>query len=140
MVVPLAGDRQATARLLDAVISVSRELRLREALHRIVGYACELVDARDGFYQAIEETTGPPKEPFLGVPLRIQDDVIGTVYVTDKIGGGGFTPDDVANLNALATAARIAVENARLYERSRQRERWLQASNEIQRSDRKSVV
>ena len=144
--VSLTGDRQAAARLLDAVISVSRELRLRDVLQRIVGYACGLVDARYGalgiggpdrdevIYHGLddgEQLGFPPDPPFLGVPLRIQDEVIGNLYVAGKLDGGEFTEADQENLTALGTAAGIAVENARMYERGRQRERWLQASNEI---------
>jgi signal transduction histidine kinase len=141
VVVPLTGDRQGAARLLDAVISVSRELRLREVMQRIVGHACELVDAGAGALGIVELGTVvyegrtaigfPPEPPFLEVPLRAQDEVLGTLYVTEKAGGGAFTDEDRENLGALAIMAGIAVENARMYERSRQRERWLQASNEI---------
>jgi signal transduction histidine kinase len=61
----------------------------------------------------------------------IRDEVFGTLYVTEKRGGGPFTDEDQDMLMALATAAGIAVDNARMYEHSRQRERWLRGSNEI---------
>jgi signal transduction histidine kinase len=73
----------------------------------------------------------PPMSTFLGVPLTVRDELFGTLYVTEKNGGGPFTDEDQNMLTALATAAGIAVDNARIYERSRQRERWLQGSNEI---------
>jgi two-component system, NarL family, sensor histidine kinase DevS len=142
VVVSLAGDRQAIAQLLDAVISASRDLRLREVLRRIVGYACVLVDARSGVLGVGEpgqepvelihhgdEVGFPPPEPALGAPLRIQDEVIGHLYVTGK--AGEFTDEDREHVTALAAGAAIAVENARMYDRGRQRERWLRASNEI---------
>lgn len=140
MVVALAGDRQATARLLEAVISASRELRLRDVLLRVASYACVLVDARSGalgigdpepddvIYHG-DAIGYPPAEPFLEAPLRIQDEVIGHLYVAGK--AGPFTDEDRENVAALATAAGIAIENARMYEHVRQRERWLRASNEI---------
>jgi signal transduction histidine kinase len=186
VVVSLTGNRQENVQLLDAVISVSQELRLREVLQRIVGYACELVDARFGalgiagpdhamvdvIYEGVtdaerdaigEAPTGhgllgelitnptplrlanlsehpavlgfpanhPAMRTFLGVPLRINEEIFGNLYVTEKRDGGEFTEADERTLVSLATAAGIAVENARMYERSRQRERWLQASNEI---------
>ncbi|MEU3645283.1 GAF domain-containing protein [Lentzea sp. NPDC034063] len=73
----------------------------------------------------------PPMHSFLGVPVRVRDEVFGNLYMTEKIGGGDFTADDEVVLAALAAAAGVAVENARLFERSRMRERWLEATAEI---------
>ncbi|MEU4330009.1 sensor histidine kinase [Nonomuraea dietziae] len=73
----------------------------------------------------------PPMGSFLGVPVRVRDEVFGNLYLTEKRGGGEFDEEDEAIVIALATAAGIAVENARLYEESRSREMWLQASSEI---------
>ncbi|MEU8398767.1 GAF domain-containing protein, partial [Nonomuraea sp. NPDC048892] len=57
--------------------------------------------------------------------------VFGNLYLTEKRGGGEFDEEDEAVVIALATAAGVAVENARLYEESRSRETWLQASSEV---------
>ncbi|RGA03540.1 GAF domain-containing protein [Microbispora triticiradicis] len=73
----------------------------------------------------------PPMGGFLGVPIRVRDEVFGNLYLTEKRGGGQFDEDDEAIVVALATAAGVAIENARLYEESRRRETWLQASAEI---------
>ncbi|MFJ8966413.1 GAF domain-containing protein [Lentzea sp. NPDC102401] len=73
----------------------------------------------------------PPMHSFLGVPVRVRDEIFGNLYMTEKIGGGDFTADDEVVLAALAAAAGVAVENARLFERSRMRERWLEATAEI---------
>jgi signal transduction histidine kinase len=73
----------------------------------------------------------PPMRSFLGVPVRMRDSVYGNLYLTEKHGGGGFTPDDEVVLEALAAAAGIAVENAQLYEQGRVREQWLEAAAEI---------
>ncbi|MEN3533586.1 GAF domain-containing protein [Microbispora sp. ZYX-F-249] len=73
----------------------------------------------------------PPMGSFLGVPLRVRDEVFGNLYLTEKRGGGQFDEDDEAIVVALAAAAGVAIENARLYEESRRRETWLQASAEI---------
>ncbi|GAA0373526.1 GAF domain-containing protein [Microbispora corallina] len=73
----------------------------------------------------------PPMGSFLGVPVRVRDEVFGNLYLTEKRGGGEFDEEDEAIVVALATAAGVAVENARLYEASRRRETWLQASSEI---------
>ncbi|MGW0486502.1 sensor histidine kinase [Nonomuraea sp. NPDC003214] len=73
----------------------------------------------------------PPMGTFLGVPVRVRDEVFGNLYLTEKRGGGEFDEEDEAVVIALATAAGVAVENARLYEESRRRETWLQASAEV---------
>ncbi|WP_086002637.1 GAF domain-containing sensor histidine kinase [Nocardiopsis chromatogenes] len=73
----------------------------------------------------------PPMRGFLGVPVRVRDEVFGNLYLTEKAGGADFDEDDEAVVAALATAAGVAVENARLYEGSLERERWLSASDEI---------
>ncbi|GIH67700.1 sensor histidine kinase [Microbispora siamensis] len=73
----------------------------------------------------------PPMGSFLGVPVRVRDEVFGNLYLTEKRGGGNFDEDDEAIVVALATAAGVAIENARLYEESRRRETWLQASADI---------
>jgi signal transduction histidine kinase len=73
----------------------------------------------------------PPMHSFLGAPIRVRDRVFGNIYLTEKNGAAEFTQDDEAVLKALAAAAGVAVENARLFERSRMRERWLAANAEI---------
>ena len=73
----------------------------------------------------------PPMRSFVGVPIRVQDAVYGNLYLTEKRGGGEFTADDEVVLQALAAAAGVAVQNADLFERSRLRERWLEALGEI---------
>ncbi|MEU3274292.1 GAF domain-containing protein [Saccharomonospora sp. NPDC006951] len=69
----------------------------------------------------------PPMRSFLGVPVRIRDEIFGNLYLADKVDGGDFTDDDEIVLRSLAAAAGVAVENARLFEESRARERWLGA-------------
>ncbi len=60
----------------------------------------------------------PPMSSFLGAPIKVRDQVYGNLYLTDKIGADEFTPDDEAVIEALAVAAGIAVENARLHGRA----------------------
>jgi signal transduction histidine kinase len=73
----------------------------------------------------------PPMTSFLGVPVRVRDKVFGNLYLAEKLGAAEFTADDEAILLALAAAAGVAIENARLFEESRLRERWQRASAEI---------
>ncbi|WP_425393550.1 GAF domain-containing protein [Actinokineospora enzanensis] len=71
-----------------------------------------------------------PMGSFLGVPVRVRGEVFGNLYLTEKR-GGPFTADDEAVVQALAAAAGVAIENARLFERSLDRERWLTAAGEV---------
>jgi len=73
----------------------------------------------------------PPMRSFLGVPVRVRDEVFGNLYLTNKRGGGEFTEDDEAVLVALGAAAGVAIENARLYDAARRQQRWIQASAEV---------
>jgi signal transduction histidine kinase len=73
----------------------------------------------------------PPMTSFLGVPIRIRDEVYGNLYLTEKRGGEAFDEEDEAVLIALAAAAGVAIENARLYDEARRQQRWLAASSEV---------
>jgi signal transduction histidine kinase len=75
----------------------------------------------------------PPMKTFLGVPIRIRDEVYGNLYLTEKHGGGQFDAEDEAMLVALAAAAGVAIDNARLYEEARRQQRWLSATAEVTR-------
>jgi signal transduction histidine kinase len=59
----------------------------------------------------------PPMRSFLGVPIRVRDTVFGNLYLTDKTTAEAFTDIDEELVVALAAAAGIAIENARLHER-----------------------
>jgi signal transduction histidine kinase len=173
--------------LLEAVLSVGRDLELEQVLHTIVEAAATLVDAEyaalgvigpDGRRLSAFHTVGvddgqiadighfpeghgilgelirhpeplrlaklsehsasygfpahhPPMNTFLGVPIRVREQVFGNLYLTEKRGGLQFDEDDESVLSTLAVAAGVAIDNARLYEESRLRERWLQVNAEI---------
>jgi len=73
----------------------------------------------------------PPMRSFLGLPVRIRDRVFGNLYLTEKEGGGDFTERDEEIVRALAAAAGVVIENARLYEEAARRERWLAATADL---------
>jgi signal transduction histidine kinase len=73
----------------------------------------------------------PPMSTFLGVPIRIRDKVFGNLYLTEKRDGATFTLEDEQVVVALAAAAGVVIENARLYEEAARRQRWLEAAAEI---------
>ncbi|MER6693959.1 sensor histidine kinase [Streptomyces minutiscleroticus] len=181
------GTQNRVHSLLEAVLSVGRELDLEQALYSIVEAAAVLVEAEyaalgvigpDGKRLSAFHTVGvseeqitrignfpeghgilgelirhpeplrlpklsehpasygfpphhPPMNTFLGVPIRVRNQVFGNLYLTEKRGGGQFDKDDESVLSTLAVAAGVAIDNARLYEESRLRERWLRANGEI---------
>ncbi|BAJ26783.1 MULTISPECIES: GAF domain-containing protein [Kitasatospora] len=183
------GTRDRVHSLLEAVLSVGRELELTQVLRRIVEAAAVLADAKyaalgiigpdgDTLSQFItvglteEEialigpyptgkgllgelirhpqplrledlkrhpaSTGcpahhPEMRTFLGLPVRVRDEVFGNIYLTDKRGAAGFDDDDESVIATLAVAAGVAIDNARLYEEAQRRQRWLTATAEINR-------
>ncbi|MEI5098950.1 GAF domain-containing protein [Streptomyces sp. PmtG] len=76
----------------------------------------------------------PPMRTFLGVPIRVQGEIFGNLYLTEKrdgadaAGSAAFNDYDVHMVRVLATEAGIAIGNARLYEAAKQRERWIDGS------------
>ncbi|MFJ7949654.1 GAF domain-containing protein [Streptomyces sp. NPDC096354] len=180
------GTRDSLHSLLEAVLSVGRELDLAQVLRGIVEAAVELVDARYGALGVISNadrlsefvTVGvdaeqrerigslpsghgilgelirhpaplrlaelsdhpssygfpahhPPMHSFLGVPIRVREEVFGNLYLTEKRSAREFDAEDEAVLSTLAVAAGVAIENARLYEEARRREQWNAASAEV---------
>ena len=73
----------------------------------------------------------PPMTGFLGVPVRIGEEVFGNLYLTEPSLGGPFTADDEQLAIALAAAAGAAIANARQFAESEQRRQWLDASAEL---------
>jgi two-component system, NarL family, sensor histidine kinase DevS len=73
----------------------------------------------------------PPMRSFLGVPIRVREEVYGNLYLTEKKGRAEFDEEDEAILGALAAAAGVAIENARLYDEARRQQRWMTASAEV---------
>ncbi|MEU5274587.1 GAF domain-containing protein [Streptomyces hygroscopicus] len=183
------GTQDRVHSLLEAVLSVGRELDLSHVLRRIVEAAVVLVDAEYGALGVIGDDQGlsavlpagvdgersesagplpsghgilgelirhprplrpaefsehpasdgfPPGHPsmhsFLGVPIRVRDEVFGNLYLSEKRGGKEFDGEDEAMLSTLAVAAGVAIENARLYEEARHRQRWLEANAEVTHS------
>jgi len=72
----------------------------------------------------------PPMDSFLGVPINLRGEVYGNLYLTNSR-RGEFTAEDEELVGALAHAAGTAISNARLYQESELKQRWLEASGEI---------
>lgn len=69
----------------------------------------------------------PEPDICLDVPIRVDDEVFGNLYLADK-STGPVTLEDEQLVRLLATQAGIAIANARLYETARQRERWIEGA------------
>jgi len=104
--------------LLGALIEDPRPVRLRTLSE----------DQRSSGFPAGH----PPMGSFLGVPIRVRDEVYGNLYLTNQE-DGEFSADDEAIAEALAASAGIAIANARLFDESRYRERWSMALAETNR-------
>ncbi|RWZ59209.1 GAF domain-containing protein [Labedella populi] len=72
----------------------------------------------------------PPMDSFLGVPIRVRDEVYGNLYLTEH-SGGGFSAEDEELLVGLAATAGVAIDNARLFQETRRRQQWSAASAQI---------
>lgn len=117
--VKLVGDLPVGHGVLGLLIREPRPIRLHD-LH----------DHADSFGFPAHH---PPMKSFLGVPVRVRDVVFGNLYLTEKIGGGDFTEEDESLAMALAAAAGVAIENARLFEESHRRAEWLEACADMAR-------
>jgi signal transduction histidine kinase len=73
----------------------------------------------------------PPMHAFLGAPIRVRDEIFGNLYLTEKVGGGGFTAEDEELVIGLAAVAGAAISNARLIDDLRRREAWRSAVLEV---------
>ena len=110
------GTLPCGAGVLGVVIDRAEPLRLEEISDH---------PAAEGF-----PAHHPVMHSFLGVPIHVRGEVYGRLYLADKK-TGFFTERDETALVALAGAAGVAVENARLYEQAVRRERWLEATGEV---------
>ena len=113
----LIGDLPTGHGVLGVVIDEAKPLRMEEISSH---------PASVGF-----PAHHPPMHSFLGVPVRVRDEVFGRLYLTEKKNGEQFTDDDEVVVQALAAAAGIAIENAHLYEQARVRQQWLAATSEV---------
>ena len=62
----------------------------------------------------------PLMRSFLGVPMLARGEIIGALYLTDKEGAIAFSEEDERRIVLLAAHAALAIDNARLHERSRE--------------------
>ena len=75
---------------------------------------------RDTRFRGWWPSAHPEMRSFLGVPIVARGGVIGAFYLTDKEGAEVFDEADERLIEMLAAHAAVAIENARLFERSRE--------------------
>ncbi|MET0929332.1 MAG: GAF domain-containing protein [Aeromicrobium sp.] len=71
------------------------------------------------------------RSAFIGVPIKIQDRLFGNLYLIGEPSGRGFSREDEEIATAIASAAGVVIENARLYEEGERQRMWLEAAAEI---------
>jgi signal transduction histidine kinase len=111
------GHLPAGKGLLGALIDEPRPIRLINIAD----------DARSVGFPA----NHPPMSSFLGVPIRVRNEVFGNLYLSESA-SGRFSEDDERVVISLAATAGVVIENARLFEQAKRRQDWLQASMQIQ--------
>jgi signal transduction histidine kinase len=95
------GPRPIGRGVLGTVIVDDKPLRL-----------ADLSDSADSYGTPAHH---PAMTSFLGVPVRVHGEVYGNLYLTNKLSAPEFSEDDEELVVALAMAAGIAIENARLH-------------------------
>ncbi|MFI5911882.1 GAF domain-containing protein [Dactylosporangium sp. NPDC051541] len=112
-VVARIGPLPAGKGLLGDLVAEPRPIRVAEIADH---------PASSGFPEA-----HPPMHSFLGVPIRVRDDVFGNLYLAEKQGAQQFSGDDEEVVKALAAAAGVAIANATLFDEARRRRDWQEA-------------
>jgi len=75
---------------------------------------------RDPRFRGWWPSAHPDMRSFLGVPITSRSGIVGAFYLTDKEGADDFSEGDQRLIETFAAHAAVAIENARLYERSRE--------------------
>lgn len=73
----------------------------------------------------------PPMRALLGVPITIRQTMFGSLYLTELMARKAFSESDEVVARALASAAAVAIDNARLFDRARAAARWVEASRAV---------
>ena len=77
------------------------------------------------FFHGVDEITRFKTKSVLAVPLITKDKLIGVVEVINKIGGDTFTKKDLSRIKAYINQTAIAIENANLVNKLKERVRDL---------------
>lgn len=153
---PVANTRA----MLVALASLAEDLSLDAVLERVAEAACRSARARRGEIalpagqqhpgdvvtieirqgrarRSRERLAGPDGLPrpdtgsFLAVPVRVRGAQLGSLYLAEKAGKGGFTAADEQRSAALAALAGAAIENAMLSRDTASSRHWVEAGLEL---------
>jgi len=102
--------------LLGAVVDAAEPIRL-ESLG---------ADSRSSGFPAHH----PVMNGFLGVPIRVRNEVYGNLYLTNPV-ARTFSQEDEELVTALAATAGVAIDNARLFDETQRRQRWSAATADV---------
>ena len=72
----------------------------------------------------------PSMDALLGAPIIIRQNVFGSLYLTEPTSRAAFSDADEIAVRELASAAAVAIDNARLFERVRSTAQWTEASRD----------
>ncbi len=77
------------------------------------------------------ETGASPIRALLAIPIIVRAAEFGVLYLADDRPGRVFSDSEDGTVRALGSAAAVAIDNARLFERERDTAKWTNASREI---------
>jgi serine phosphatase RsbU (regulator of sigma subunit)/GAF domain-containing protein/anti-sigma regulatory factor (Ser/Thr protein kinase) len=77
------------------------------------------------------QASDPRIRALLATPIIVRTADLGSLYLADDRPGRVFSDSHEGAVRALATAAAVAIDNARLFERERESAKWTKASREI---------
>ncbi|MCV7399282.1 SpoIIE family protein phosphatase [Mycobacterium fragae] len=90
------------------------------------------IDDLSAHPQATELQVHQPQiRALLGIPITIRESDFGNLYLADDRPGRVFSESEEGAVRALASAAAVAIDNARLFEGERESAKWTKASREI---------
>lgn len=126
--------RARSARNIDRRSLTSEESRLSRSIAEQVvatGEPVLTVDARaDDRFDTASSVHALRLRSILAVPLRVKSDIVGAVYVDDRLRPGAFGEGAMQLALDVADQAAIAVENARLLRENRRRQRKIEKLNQ----------
>jgi sigma-B regulation protein RsbU (phosphoserine phosphatase) len=91
----------------------------------------------DDRFSARDSVTDLGLRSIMCAPLKVKEQLLGAIYVDNRLMAGIFNQDDLDLLSAIASSAAIAIENARLYQLAVEKgrlERELQLAYKVQSS------
>jgi two-component system NtrC family sensor kinase len=127
---------------IDQERSETLQLRVGDPLvRRVMGTGRPVRVIQDTEGQPIKVSTGLLARSLLHVPVLSKDKILGVLSMVNHTSGQAFTEMDEKQLASLADHASVAIENAKLYERTRREiSERVQAEEQLETSLREKEV